>query len=60
MMPASTHRKVWGVPSVLAALTLAGLLSALLGEDPVWKALAWTCLSAPVAVGLWFAWRRKT
>ena len=52
-----THkrRKVWTIPLVLAALTLLGLVSALLGEDKVWKVIAWTALGVPVAVGLWFA-----
>ena len=30
------------IPHVLAALTLLGLVSALLGEDAIWKAVTWT------------------
>ncbi|HEX7817295.1 hypothetical protein [Dyella sp.] len=54
----NTHgsfRKVWGIPLVLAVLTMAGLLSALLGEPMVWKVLAWAGLAIPVTVCLYFS-----
>jgi len=58
-MSAPSHRrKIWAVPGLLAVLTLAGLLCALIGEQLAWKALAWSCLAVPVAVGLWFACRK--
>ncbi|GAA4310037.1 hypothetical protein [Compostibacter hankyongensis] len=41
--------KLWGIPLLLAALTLLGLLSALLG-DGLWDALSWTALAIPVLV----------
>ncbi|MDR5813488.1 hypothetical protein QCE62_07790 [Caballeronia sp. LZ033] len=44
-------RKIWTIPLLLAALTLFGLLSALLGTG-VWHALAWLALAVPVAVVL--------
>jgi hypothetical protein len=48
-------RKVWSIPILLAALSLVGLLSALLGEHLAWKALAWITLTVPIVVGLWYA-----
>lgn len=51
----SHQRRVWSVPVALAALTLLGLLSALLGEPLAWKVLAWVALSVPVLVAGWFA-----
>lgn len=41
---------VWGVPALLAGVTLFGLLSALLGQHGVWFVLSWIALSAPLAV----------
>ncbi len=52
-------RKVWSIPIVLSALSIVGLLSALLGEHWVWKALAWLTLAVPVAVSLWYAGLRR-
>ncbi len=42
--------KVWRWPAVLAALTVLGLLSALLGEGGLWWALSWTALAVPLVV----------
>ena len=39
---------VWRWPLALAALTLFGLLSALLGEGGVWWALSWIALAMPL------------
>lgn len=41
---------VWRWPRVLAAVTLFGLLSALLGEGGAWWGLSWVALSTPLAV----------
>jgi len=49
--------KLWGAPLLLAALTIVGLLSAMLG-DGQWNALSAVALGAPVAVGAWFGLRR--
>ncbi|MDR5820245.1 MULTISPECIES: hypothetical protein [unclassified Caballeronia] len=51
-------RKIWTIPLLLAALTLFGLLSALLGTG-VWHALAWLTLAVPVAVVLAVGLRRR-
>jgi membrane protein implicated in regulation of membrane protease activity len=50
----SHRRSVWTIPTLLAALTVAGLLSALLGEPMAWKALAWALLAIPLLVALRF------
>jgi hypothetical protein len=42
-------RTVWAIPLLLAALTIFGLLSALLGTG-MWKVFAWIALAVPVAV----------
>ncbi|ULU24084.1 hypothetical protein [Dyella terrae] len=59
MKSTPSFRKVWGVPLLLSALTLIGLLSALLGEHVVWKTMGWLSLTVPVAAGLWLARPRK-
>ena len=41
---------IWRWPTVLAALTLFGLLSALLGEGGLWWVLSWLALAAPLIV----------
>ena len=47
-------RGLWAVfrwPTVLAAISSAGLLAALLGDGP-WDLLSWVTLAVPVAIGL--------
>jgi hypothetical protein len=48
---------IFRVPAVIAAVTCAGLLSALLG-DGVWDVASWLTLSVPLAAVAWFALRR--
>lgn len=62
-MPHQSGYEIWRWPVVLAALTMVGLLSALLGQHGVWLGLSWTALSVPLAVILVFVapragWRR--
>lgn len=45
-------RKVYGPALVLAAITLYGLLFALLG-DGVWDGLSWVALAIPLLVIAW-------
>jgi len=52
MHATSTFRKIWGAPIALAALTLFGLLSALLGTG-LWHWLAWITITIPLAVMAW-------
>lgn len=51
---------VWRWPSLLAALTMFGLLSALLGQQGVWFWLSWAALSVPLAVIAVAIWRSGT
>ena len=51
--------KVWRWPSVLAVLTVFGLLSALLGQHGVWYWLSWSALSVPLAVIAAAVWRAR-
>ena len=53
-----SRAQVWGVPVLLAVLTVVGLVSALLG-DGVWDLVSTVTLGAPVAVGAWYSLRRK-
>jgi hypothetical protein len=46
-----TRWQVFRWPTVLGALTLVGLLSALMGEG-LWDSLAWLLLAIPVGVGV--------
>ena len=56
----TSFKKVWGTPLVLAVLTCAGLLSALLGTG-TWHWASWFCLTIPLAtgVGYWLRPRKK-
>jgi dolichyl-phosphate-mannose--protein O-mannosyl transferase len=41
---------IWSWPALLAALTLFGLSSALLGQGGVWWVLSWLALAVPLLV----------
>ncbi len=61
-VPRPVHRssailRVWGWPLALGALTIFGLLSALLGERGIWWVLSWIALSIPLAVIVLFVSR---
>jgi hypothetical protein len=49
--------KIWGVPVLMAILSMVGLLSALIGDGP-WDGLSWIALGIPVIVICWFFARR--
>ena len=49
---------VYGGPLLIGALSIAGLLSALLYEG-FGRYLSWLALGAPVALTAWFFARRK-
>jgi hypothetical protein len=51
-----SFRHVWGVPLLLGAATVSGLVVGLL-EDGVWDVVAAAALALPVLVGAWFAFR---
>ena len=46
------------IPAIIAVVSCAGLISALVGDD-IWDVLSWLTLSVPVAVGVWYAFRRR-
>ena len=48
----NTFRKIYGSASVLAAITGAGLLSALFG-DGLWDMASWIALAVPLFVIVW-------
>ena len=52
MSSSVSFRKVYGAATVLAVLTLGGLLSALFG-DGIWDEISWFALAVPLAVLLW-------
>jgi len=47
---------LWTAPIALAALSLIGLLSALLGDE-IWDAVSWAALAVPLCVIAWFGLR---
>ena len=48
----------WGVPAALAAVTLIGLLSALVADG--WAdTLSWLALGRPVGVCFWYGCARR-
>jgi uncharacterized membrane protein YgaE (UPF0421/DUF939 family) len=51
---------IWRWPAVLAGFTIAGLLSALLGQRGVWLVISWVLLAIPLAVIVGCLQRRQT
>ncbi len=49
---------VWRWPVLLAALSVFGLLSALLGQGGIWWILSWIALSMPLAMIVRCVWLR--
>lgn len=48
------NRSLWAVfrwPTLLAAISSAGLLAALIGDGP-WDVLSWAALAVPVVISL--------
>jgi hypothetical protein len=50
--------RIWRWPVVLAALTVFGLLSALLGHGGLWWVLSWAALAVPLLV-IAAAWQKR-
>ncbi len=48
---------VWRWPVILAALSVFGLLSALLGQGGIWWVFSWAALAMPLAVIVRCVWR---
>ncbi|MBR0820608.1 hypothetical protein [Bradyrhizobium liaoningense] len=58
----ATHRtlmQIFAAPLVVAIVSTAGLISALVG-DGWWDAVSWTALGVLPLLYLMFIWRRKT
>lgn len=52
--------QIWRWPALLAALTVFGLLSALIGQGGLWWAAAWTALAMPlIVIGLCICRRQR-
>jgi hypothetical protein len=49
----STARQ-WIGPVVLAVITVAGLLSALIGEGGIWWMVSWVALAVPCVCGVFY------
>ena len=41
---------IWRWPALLAALSVFGLLAALIGQTGIWLPLSWIALTVPLAV----------
>lgn len=54
----SPFMRLWGAPILLAALTIAGLVCALVG-DGVWDLASAVALGIPVLTGAWYGLRRR-
>lgn len=52
----ASFRRLWGMPLLLGAATVFGLVAGLL-EDRVWDVVAAAALALPVLVGAWYAFR---
>lgn len=51
MIAAQSLRRIFRWPVAIAAATLIGLLSALVGDE-AWDALSWVMLAPPAIIGL--------
>lgn len=57
-MPAEySPARIYGVPTVIAVLSMVGLIVALFG-DGGWDVAAWLGLCAPVLATAWAVWSR--
>jgi hypothetical protein len=46
------------IPTIIAIVSCAGLISALVGDD-IWDVLSWMTLSVPVAIATWYVLRKR-
>jgi hypothetical protein len=47
--------QIWRWPALIAALTVFGLLAALLGHGGIWWGVSWISLATPLVAILYFA-----
>lgn len=50
---------LWGMPLLLAALTIFGLVAALTGTG-IWHWLSWIALCIPLGVIIWFITKKTS
>jgi len=55
----STAWRVFRIPALLAAVSIFGLISALLG-DGIWNGLSWVALGVPLLVVAYFSLKRAS
>lgn len=51
MQKARFNTRLWGIPLLIAIISLGGLLSALVG-DGIWDVLSWAALALPLGLAL--------
>jgi len=56
-IPDKSLASIFGIPLIIAVLSIFGLISALLGQGGVWYWLSWLTLSLPIILILIFALR---
>ena len=49
----------WRWPLAIGALTVAGLVAALIGEGGIWWPTSWIALAVPLAIAGWYVWRPR-
>lgn len=54
----ASFKRMWGWPIVIGIITGIGLISALLGDE-LWDYLSACALTVPVAVSLWYGFRKR-
>ena len=53
----SNFWKIWGIPIILAIISMIGLITALVG-DGVWDAVSWLGLGVPLAIAGWYLFKK--
>ncbi|UPJ48600.1 hypothetical protein IVB30_37130 [Bradyrhizobium sp. 200] len=54
MTVARSPARQWTGPIVLAVITVAGLLSALIGEGGIWWVFSWVALAVPCVCSVFY------
>ncbi|WP_438276358.1 hypothetical protein [Nitrobacter sp.] len=56
-MTRQSSYRIWRWPTAIAASSVFGLLSALLGQGGIWWALSWAALAIPLLVAVWCSFK---
>lgn len=54
----NTFWKIWGMPLLLGLMSIAGLITALVGDD-VWDVFSWLTLGIPLVIIGWFLIKKQ-